>query len=75
MYERLGPLEAWARLPTLDARITLRWLMPTAESVFGNARAASAALVWRRAENASNCILDAGHLVRVVGPLVRPAGG
>jgi hypothetical protein len=63
-YEIRSAVEAWSRLPSLPAHITLRWIMPMMESTFGLERKVAREMVWRRPENATNVLIDSGHLVR-----------
>ncbi|KAL0946116.1 hypothetical protein HGRIS_012381 [Hohenbuehelia grisea] len=64
--ERLTPYEVWERLPHVDERITLHWIMPGKEGGdrdFGGPTH-HRVRVWRRAKNASNVIVEtAGHLI------------
>jgi len=63
--ERYAGVEAWQRLPELDERINLRWLVPGKKEAdeFGPP-GTTAERVWLRKKNASNwTVPGAGHLV------------
>ncbi|KAH6906372.1 Alpha/beta hydrolase family-domain-containing protein [Coprinopsis sp. MPI-PUGE-AT-0042] len=64
--ELLSMNEAWERLPGLDERVQLHWIMggrDCASDIVGGPEVARNT-VWRRAKNSSNVrIPDAGHLI------------
>ena len=66
LYESRAPFELWELVETLDPRIAVRWVMPSGQSVFGGDSTMAQELVWRRPQNSSNVIIDAGHMVRPV---------
>jgi hypothetical protein len=62
-WELRTSFDVWNRLPSLDDRVRLFWVMPRIESVFGLAQKVARGLVWRRRARATNVLVDAGHLV------------
>jgi hypothetical protein len=70
IYEPRSQAEIWELLPTLDSRIELFWIMAGRENFFITLNKTITKIpVWRRPENASNVIIDCGHLVSCVLPI------
>lgn len=65
LYECRIPFELWELVETLDPCVAVRWIMPSGRSVFGGDGSMAQELVWRRPQNSSNVIIDAGHMVRL----------
>lgn len=64
LYECRIPFELWELVETLDPCVAVHWVMPSGRSVFGGDSSMAQELVWRRPQNSSNVIIDAGHMVR-----------